>query len=107
MTTFSRNVIKILQQVPFGKVTTYGAVSQLAGSSAGARQVVRILHSSSNKYNLPWHRVVNRLGQIPERSSMSHLEQKRRLQDEGVEVSETGLVNLDRFLWSPEGISLD
>ncbi|BHH84564.1 MGMT family protein [Desulforhopalus sp. 52FAK] len=99
MNEFSRKVIDVLQQIPCGKVTTYGTVAFLAGSPGGARQVARLLHSSSDKYKLPWHRVVNREGKIPPRPSMSHLQQQRLLEGEGVEISKGGFIDLDVYLW--------
>ena len=98
---FSRKAIDVLQQTPYGKVTTYGTVAFLAGSPGGARQVARILHASSKKYNLPWHRVVNREGKIPPRPSMSHLEQHKLLEGEGVQISKGGAIDLDVYLWVP------
>jgi methylated-DNA-protein-cysteine methyltransferase related protein len=96
---FSHKVIAILRQIPYGQVSTYGTVALLAGSPGGARQVARLLHSSSEKYNLPWHRVVNREGKIPPRPSMSHLDQQTLLKHEGVEVSKNGVVDLEVYLW--------
>ena len=43
---------------------TYGQIATLAGSPRGARQVVRVLHTLSEKYKLPWHRVINSKGEI-------------------------------------------
>ena len=43
---------------------TYGQVAAAAGSPRGARQVVRVLHSMSEKYGLPWHRIINVQGEI-------------------------------------------
>ena len=99
MNEFSDKAIAILQQIPSGQVSTYGTVAFLAGSPGGARQVARILHSSSKKYNLPWHRVVNREGKIPPRPSMSHLEQHTLLKNEGIEISKDGVVDLEVYLW--------
>ena len=64
MESFTERVIQLIQQIPAGNVMTYGQIAKLAGSPRGARQVVRILHSSSGKYQLPWHRVVNAKGEI-------------------------------------------
>lgn len=101
ITDFSASIIKILGQIPYGRVTTYGTVALLAGSPGGARQVARILHSSSKAHKLPWHRVVNRMGKISPRPSMSHLKQRTLLEKEGVEFDETGTIDLDTFLWFP------
>ncbi len=101
MNHFSRQIIKILEAIPYGSVTTYGAVATLAGNPSGARQVSRILHSSSSKYNLPWHRVVNREGKISPRTSMSQIDQRQLLEEEGIEFLDNGKIDLDRFLWLP------
>lgn len=101
MNDFSVKIIKILQLIPHGKVSTYGTVAALAGNPSGARQVARILHSSSRKYDIPWHRVVNHKGEISPRSSMSHLDQRTLLEREGVEFSSSGRIDLDLFLWIP------
>lgn len=101
MNDFSVKVVETLVQIPYGRVTTYGVVATLAGNPSGARQVVRVLHSCSEKYNIPWHRVVNRKGAIPPRSSMRHLDQRILLESEGVGFLETGVVDLDGFFWLP------
>ena len=101
MNDFSAKIITILSQIPYGKVTTYGTVAALAGNPSGARHVARILHSSSKKHQLPWHRVVNSQGKISARSSMSHLDQRTLLEKEGLEFSESGTIDLDTFLWIP------
>jgi methylated-DNA-protein-cysteine methyltransferase related protein len=64
MGTFTERAVEIIKNIPEGKVMTYGQIAKLAGSSRGARQVVRILHSMSRKFNLPWHRVINSKGEI-------------------------------------------
>lgn len=65
MTPFTEEVIRIIKHIPRGKVMTYGQIAGEAGSPRGARQVVRILHSMSEKYELPWHRVMNAKGELP------------------------------------------
>jgi len=62
--SFASRAKELIKQIPKGKVSTYGLIAALAGSPRAARQVVRVLHSSSRKDNLPWHRVVNSKGQI-------------------------------------------
>jgi len=91
---FTKEVIRIIQNIPSGKVMTYGQVARLAGNPRGARQVARILHSLSKKYQLPWHRVINARGEIVISDHELFTEQKRNLELEGVEVSPEGKVNL-------------
>ncbi|WFS60998.1 MGMT family protein [Pseudodesulfovibrio thermohalotolerans] len=98
---FTRNIIETIRAIPKGRVSTYGRVAALAGNRLGARQVARVLHSSSRKENLPWHRVVNREGRIALGKLQGRDEQKRLLQAEGVEFDHAGRIDLDRFAWLP------
>lgn len=104
MTPFTEQVIRIIQSIPEGKVMTYGGVARAAGSPRGARQVVRILHSMSKKYKLPWHRVINAKGMISLTEDESSSLQKLYLQDEGIIFDEKGAVDLKQFQFDPESI---
>lgn len=64
MNSFTNEVIQIIKMIPKGQVMTYGQIAAYAGNPRGARQVSRILHSMTQKYNLPWHRVINSKGGI-------------------------------------------
>lgn len=76
---------------------TYGQIAKLAGSARGARQVVRILHSMSGPYDLPWHRVVNAKGEIAIKDDESRFKQRLYLGDEGVVISDNDLVDLEKY----------
>jgi methylated-DNA-protein-cysteine methyltransferase related protein len=101
MTPFTSKALDIIRAIPAGTVTTYGLISTAAGNHRGARQIARLLASSSERWQLPWHRVVNKDGIIPPRLSMEHLLQHQLLEAEGVTVSSDGRVDLSRFLWLP------
>lgn len=75
---------------------TYGQIARLAGSPRGARQVVRILHSMSDKYHLPWHRVINSKGEIGFKDEEQLLTQVMLLESEGVEVCGCN-INLEKY----------
>ena len=98
---FTTTVIKIIKQIPIGKVSTYGKIAILAGNPRSARQVSWILHSSSNKYNLPWHRVINSKGIIALKSVDGKNTQKELLEKEGIEFISDFKVNLKKFQWHP------
>ncbi|MGW8195835.1 MAG: MGMT family protein [Desulforhopalus sp.] len=98
---FTFRVRKIVGNIPRGKVITYGRVASHAGNRTGARQVARILHSSSSKYSLPWHRVVNRYGEISPRTSLEHIYQRELLEKEGVIFDGDGRIDLSLYLWYP------
>lgn len=98
---FTKKVLKIITSIPAGRVTTYGIIALHAGSSRGARQVARILHSSSRKYDLPWHRVINKDGMISLNPGAGYELQKQLLQEEGVVFDYKDRVDFDFFLWWP------
>jgi methylated-DNA-protein-cysteine methyltransferase related protein len=92
-----------IKAIPRGKVATYAQVAALAGNHRAARQVVRVLHSSSAKDRLPWHRVINSRGGISLERGRGFEEQRRRLLQEGVRVSLSGRIALEEFRWEPTG----
>ena len=97
-TVFTRRVIDIIRSIPEGKVLTYGAVAAMAGNPRGARQVSRILHSSSDAYDLPWHRVVNAKGSISLGPGRGGEIQRGLLEKEGVAFNEHGFIDLSVHL---------
>jgi len=102
MDDFTVRAVSIIGRIPLGLVATYGDIAAAAGSIRGARQVGRILHSCSRKYDLPWHRVVNREGKISARKYGTDMDQRRLLEDEGVEFGPSGKIDLSVYLWIPE-----
>ena len=100
LSEFSKKVIGQILKIPSGKVATYKQIAALAGKPHGARGVSWILHSCSTTYKLPWHRVLNSKGTISfDKKSHNYREQKKRLEKEGVQFSETAQINLAKFQW--------
>ena len=101
---FEDRVKGVIKAIPRGKVATYAQVAALAGNHRAARQVVRVLHASSDKDRLSWHRVINSRGGISlGRRGRGFEKQRRRLLEEGVCVSRSGRIALEEFQWEPEG----
>jgi len=100
---FERKVKAFIKAIPRGKVATYAQVAALAGNYRAARQVARVLHSSSEKDCLPWHRVINSQGSISLAPGRGFEEQKKLLRAEGVKVTKGGRVDLTLFFWEPAG----
>ena len=99
--SFYQRVIDIIKNIPEGKVATYGQIASYAGNSYASRQVAYILHSSSRKENLPWHRVVNSKGSISLKLGYGYELQKEMLKDEGIIFNKNDRIDLKRFLWLP------
>ena len=100
--TFHETAKAVIKNIPRGKVATYGQVAALAGNPRAARQVVRILHSSSDKDNLPWHRVINSKRKISLPPGRGYELQKAMLTDEGVVFGLGDTIDFKRFLWQPK-----
>ncbi|GLT14246.1 MGMT family protein [Vibrio algivorus] len=102
MTYFDQNVYFVLKQIPPGMISTYGAIANMAGFPGYARHVGKLLSNLPEHSTLPWFRVLNSKGKISLKGA--DLErQKRCLEQDGVEVSPIGQVNLKKYLWRPEG----
>ena len=101
---FEDRAKSVIKAIPRGKVATYAQVAALAGNHRAARQVVRVLHTSSEKDRLPWHRVINSRGGISLGRGRGFEEQKRRLLAEGVCVSRSGRIALEKFQWEPDSL---
>ncbi len=99
--TFHQRAIAVIKKIPEGHVATYGQIAAMAGSPRGARQVVRVLNSSSEKEGLPWHRVINREGKISLKSGDGYELQKALLEDEGVLFDREDQVDMKQFQWAP------
>ena len=99
LTPFTRKAVKIIQNIPEGKVVTYGWAAALAGEPNGARQISRLLHSMSKKHNLPWHRVINSQGKISLKPSQGYELQKALLESEGIKFSRQDTLDLKFYLW--------
>lgn len=100
---FKDQVIEIINKIPKGKVSTYGTVATLAGLPRGARLVGGILHFAPDDLNLPWYRIINRVGFISTKCLDHPKElQKTLLEDEGIEVSKDFMVDLEKYGWFGE-----
>ena len=97
---FSRRIVEKIQNIPHGKVATYGGIAAAAGNPRGARAVVWMLNAAGDDDNLPWHRVINSRGTISLKPGDGYELQRAMLEAEGVEFDDRGVVDLKRFGWS-------
>lgn len=97
--SFSQRVKDIIKKIPSGKVATYGQIATYAGNPRASRQVAWILHSSSQKDNLPWHRVINSKGRISLPHNGGYETQKGLLEKEGIVFGSNDKINFDLYLW--------
>lgn len=100
ISTFEQHVYLVISHIPEGKVSSYGRVATLAGYPGYARHVGKLLATLPKDSTLPWFRVVNSQGQISLKGD-DLTRQKKQLIKEDVNVSESGKVDLRKYLWQP------
>lgn len=96
---FRERVYKIVASIPMGRVMTYGDIAAVAGQPYAARQVGGLAHFGPT--NLPWHRVVNRLGDCASGYYGGKEAHAQVLKDEGFEVSDYRIVDFKERRWTP------
>lgn len=101
MTKFQLTVIKIVNQVPYGKVVSYGQVALYVGLPRAAREVGWTLRTLPQSLETPWWRVINNKGRISIKGNFNADAdmQKRHLQSEGIEVTSNFEVDIEKYRW--------
>lgn len=94
--TLSQELRSLLDQIPSGRVTTYGHLAAALGSNAAARWIGAWMLEHPHDRDCPCHRVVRHDGEVGLYLSRDSDEKRRRLRDEGV-VVDNGRVDLKRF----------
>lgn len=100
---FFESVYQVVRLVPYGRVTTYGAIARYLGSPQSSRMVGWALNGSQHLQEwVPAHRVVNRNGELtgkihfPGNNTMQQL-----LESEDIVVEDNTVVNFNELLWDP------
>ena len=88
----------IARQIPRGRVATYGQIARVVGTTP--RVVGFAMAACSDADGVPWHRVVNARG-TPSLRGASGVEQRARLEAEGVPFRAGGRIDLERWGWLP------
>lgn len=95
-----QKIYDIVRRIPQGRVMTYGQIASQVGN-CGARNVGYAMAALSPESDVPWQRVINAKGEISRRADgLGHLIQRQILEEEGVEFTEDGKVNLTKYRWS-------
>lgn len=98
---FRERVEAIVEQIPRGRVMTYGQIAALAGNPRAARIVGGVCHFGNP--DLPWQRVVNKKGGLARGYTRGgRAAHKADLEADGVAVSDDYRVDIDKLLWRPE-----
>jgi methylated-DNA-protein-cysteine methyltransferase-like protein len=100
--SFYDKVYEIVRLIPYGKVTTYGAIAETIGMKSSSRLVGQALRSMPPDMRIPAHRVINHAGLLTAAHQFGGYERLRwMLEKEGV-VFKGDRVDLERHFWIPE-----
>ncbi len=100
---FFSSVYKVTMQIPYGRITSYGAIARYLGSGRSARTVGWALNSSHGiPYYIPAHRVVNRNGLLTGKFHFGNTTTMQQLlENEGIIVENDCIVNFLEKFWDP------
>ncbi|HWF43613.1 MAG TPA: MGMT family protein [Candidatus Kapabacteria bacterium] len=100
--TFYHKVYAIVEQIPRGKVTTYGAIAEILGMKRSSRMVGQALNAIPEGFDIPAQRVINRIGALSGAHHFGGYERMRKmLEREGV-TFKGELVDMEKHFWKPE-----
>lgn len=102
-TSFFENVYQVVQQIPYGRVTSYRAIARYLGTPGSARMVGWAMnHSHTATTEIPAHRVVNRQGVLTGKHHFGGpLVMQQLLESEGIKIVDDQIVHFDAVFWDP------
>ena len=99
---FFDRVYEVTKQIPFGRVTTYGAIARYLGSAGSARMVGWAMNASHSDPDVPAHRVVNRKGLLTGKHHFSGTNlMQQLLESEGMVVVGNQIQDFEQYFWDP------
>ena len=92
----------VARLIPFGKVTSYGAIAKYLGAARSARMVGWAMNASHGDDTVPAHRVVNRKGLLTGKHHFygTNLMQQL-LESEGVQIVDNQIQDFEKVFWDP------
>lgn len=99
---FFESVYLLVRQIPYGKVSTYGAIAAHLGSKSSARMVGWAMNASHNiNESIPAHRVVNRKGMLSGKLHFTHPKMMEQLlKNEGIVVKNDNILHFEAHFWN-------
>ena len=98
---FFDKVYEVAKQIPYGRVTSYGAIAKYLGAAKSARMVGYAMNGSHNK-DVPAHRVVNQKGLLTGKHHFDGTNlMQQLLENEGITVIDNQIQNFETVFWEP------
>jgi methylated-DNA-protein-cysteine methyltransferase-like protein len=100
---FFSKVYEVTKRIPYGRITSYGAIARYLGSGRSARMVGWALNvSHSNREFIPAHRVVNRNGLLSGKFHFGNsTTMEQLLENEGIIIENDLIINFEEKFWDP------
>lgn len=98
---FFSKVYQVAKQIPYGRVTSYGAIANYLGAGRSARMVGYAMNGSTGK-DVPAHRVVNRNGLLTGKHHFDGTNMMQQLlESEGIKVKDNQIQEFNKVFWDP------
>ena len=100
---FFSKVYEVTRLIPYGRITSYGAIARYLGSGRSARMVGWALNvSHTNLEFIPAHRVVNRNGLLTGKHHFGNsTTMEQLLENEGIIIENDRIINFEEKFWDP------
>ena len=100
---FFERVYEVVKKIPYGRVTSYGAIAKFLGATRSARMVGWAMNASHSMEDVPAHRVVNRKGLLTGKFHFDGTNlMQQLLENEGIKVVDNQIVDFEKIFWHPE-----
>ncbi|PCJ95488.1 MAG: cysteine methyltransferase [Flavobacteriaceae bacterium] len=104
---FFEKVYEVAKCIPYGRVTSYGAIAKYLGTARSARMVGWAMNGAGSNEDVPAHRVVNKVGLLTGKHHFDGTSlMQQLLENEGIEVFENQIIDFQKYFWDP-GKELD
>lgn len=99
---FFEKVYVVARHIPYGKVTSYGAIAKCLGAAKSARMVGWAMNKTNNDVTIPAHRVVNSKGLLTGKFHFDGTNvMQQLLENEGVKIQGNKIMNFESVFWNP------
>jgi len=99
---FFERSYSVAQQIPYGRVTSYGAIAKYLGAARSARMVGWAMNASHGDQDIPAHRVVNRKGLLTGKQHFQGTNlMQQLLESEGIVIVDNQIQDFQAVFWDP------
>ncbi len=101
--TFFEQVYEVVRLIPYGRVTSYGAIARYLGTAGSSRMVGWAMNASHTTLPpIPAQRVVNRNGLLTGKHHFGSPNiMQQLLESEGIEVKDDKIKDFKKLFWDP------